>query len=174
MRDPLGCWLFCWLFLLALKIYQNQEDFLSIIRTFNRKSVGYYLLDGRWVIIIMRWVAILVLVVPAIGLAKIEPEFYLCSSYVEKSTVGKQTDSGWPVYVRLTEVGTTSLEAFTEANTGKMIRILVGSREFLRATIWIPIPGGNLHGTFSSQEVATDWQRILTGKLPAAPSIPRR
>jgi preprotein translocase subunit SecD len=119
--------------------------------------------------VMMRWIAIILLAFPAIGLAQTEPEFYLCSPYVEKSTVGGQTDLGWPVYVKLTEVGTTSLEAFTEANTGKMIRILVGSREFSRATIWLPIPSGNLHGTFSSQEVATDWQRTLTGKPPAAP-----
>lgn len=119
--------------------------------------------------VLMRWIAILLLAFPAIGLAETEPEFYLCSPYVEKSTVGEQTDLGWPVYVNLTEFGTTNLEAFTEANTGKMIRILVGSREFSKATIWVPIPSGNLRGTFSSQEVATDWQRILTGKLPAAP-----
>jgi len=119
--------------------------------------------------VMMRWIAILLLAFPAIGLAETEPEFYLCSPYVEKSTVGEQTDLGWPVYVNLTEFGTTNLEAFTEANTGKMIRILVGSREFSKATIWVPIPSGNLRGTFSSQEVATDWQRILTGKLPAAP-----
>ena len=119
--------------------------------------------------VLMRWIAILLLAFPAIGLAETEPEFYLCSPYVEKSTVGEQTDLGWPVYVNLTEFGTMNLEAFTEANTGKMIRILVGSREFSKATIWVPIPSGNLRGTFSSQEVATDWQRILTGKLPAAP-----
>lgn len=117
----------------------------------------------------IRWIAVLLLAFPAIGLAETEPEFYLCSHYVEKSKVGEQTDLGWPVYVKLTEVGTTSLEAFTEANTGKMLHILVGSREFSRATIWVPIPSGNLHGTFSSQEVATDWQRTLAGKLPVAP-----
>ena len=113
--------------------------------------------------VMMRWVAVLLLAFPATGLAETEPEFYLCSPYVEISAVGEQTDLGWPVYVKLTEVGTTSLEAFTEANTGKMIRILVDSREFSRATIWPPIPSGNLHGTFSSQEVATDWQQTLTG-----------
>ncbi len=117
----------------------------------------------------MRWVAVLFLAIPAIVLAEVEPEFYLCSSYVDKSDVGENTGFGWPVFVKLTEVGTTSLEAFTETNTGKMIRILVGNREFSRATIWVPIPSGNLHGTFSSQEVATDWQRTLAGKLPAAP-----
>jgi len=117
----------------------------------------------------MRWVAVLYLAIPSIVLAEAEPEFYLCSPYVKKSEVGESTDLGWPVFVKLTEVGTTSLEAFTEANAGKMIRIVVGHREFLRATIWEPISSGNLQGAFSSQEVATDWQRTLAGKLPAAP-----
>ncbi len=117
----------------------------------------------------MRWVAVLFLAIPAIVLAEAEPEFYLCSSYVDKSEVGDNTDFGWPVFVKLTEVGTTSLEAFTEASLGKTIRILVGNREFSRATIWVPIPSGNLRGTFSSREIATDWQRSLAGKLPTAP-----
>ena len=117
----------------------------------------------------MRWIAVLFLAFPAVALAKAETEFYLCSSYVERSVVGEKTDFGWPVFVKLTEVGTTSLEAFTEANTGKMIRIVVGGREFSRATIWEPIPSGNLHMAFSSREVTTDWQRTLAGKLPAAP-----
>lgn len=117
----------------------------------------------------MRWIPMFLLAFPAIGLAETEPEFYLCSPYVEKSTVGDQTAPGWPVYVTLTEVGATSFEAFTEANTDKMIRILVGSREFSRATIRMPIPGGNIHGAFGSREVAADWQRTLTDELPAAP-----
>lgn len=117
----------------------------------------------------MRWVAVLFLAIPAIVLAEAEPEFYLCSSYVEKSEAGENTDLGWPVSVKLTEVGATGLEAFTEANAGKMVRIVVGRREFSRVTIWEPISSGNLQGAFSSQEVATDWQRTLAGKLPAAP-----
>ncbi|KAA1172887.1 hypothetical protein FWJ25_13845 [Marinobacter salinexigens] len=117
----------------------------------------------------MRWVVVLFLAIPAIVLAEAEPEFYLCSPYVEQSEVGENTDLGWPVFVKLTEVGTTNLKAFTEANAGKMIRIMVGRREFLRATIWVPISNGNIRAAFSTQEAATDWQRILAGKLPAAP-----
>jgi len=117
----------------------------------------------------MRWIAILLLALPAIGLAEAEPEFHLCSSYVEKSAVGEPSDLGWPVFVKLTEDGTTSFESFTEVNTGKVIRIVVGRREFSRATVWAPVPGGKLRGILSSQKVAADWQRILTGDLPAAP-----
>ena len=117
----------------------------------------------------MKWIAILVLVFPAIALAEPEPEFHLCSSYVEKSTVGEQSDLGWPVSVKLTEAGATSFEAFTEANTGKTIRVVVGPQEFSRATVWVPVPGGHLRGIFGSQEVAADWQRILASELPAGP-----
>ncbi|MBQ0748077.1 MAG: hypothetical protein KBT73_16330 [Marinobacter sp.] len=117
----------------------------------------------------MSWIAVLFLAFPAIALAETEPEFYLCSPYVEKSVAGEQTDLGWPVFVKLTEVGTTSLEAFTEANIGKMIRIVVGHREFSRSTIWVPVSSGNIRGIFYSREVATDWQRTLAGKLQAAP-----
>lgn len=42
--------------------------------------------------IITRWILILLLAFPAIGLAETEPEFYLCSPYLEKTTVGDQTD----------------------------------------------------------------------------------
>jgi hypothetical protein len=117
----------------------------------------------------MRWTSILLLAVPATGLAETEPKFHLCSSYVEESAVGEQSDPGWPVFVKLTEAGAASFQAFTEANTGKTIRIFVGRREFSRATVWEPVPGGKLRGIFSSQEVAADWQRTLTDDLPAAP-----
>ena len=117
----------------------------------------------------MRWVAVLFLAIPAIVLAEAEPEFYLCSSYVDKSDVGDNTGFGWPVLVKLTEVGAASLEAFTEAQAGKMVRTVVGHREFSRATIWEPSSSGNLQVAFSSQEAATDWKRTLAGKLPAAP-----
>ena len=117
----------------------------------------------------MKWIIFPVLAFPALGLAEAESEFNLCSSYVEKSEVGAPSDLGWPVFVKLTEVGTTSLAAFKEANTGKEIRIVVGRREFSRATVWVPVPSGNLHGMFNSQEVATDWQQTLASELPAAP-----
>ncbi len=117
----------------------------------------------------MRWIAVLFLAFPGIGLAQAESEFYVCSPFFERSVVGEKTDLGWPVFVRLTEVGTTSLAAFTEANAGKMTRIIVGDREFLRAAIWAPITSGSLRGMFSSEEVANDWQRTLAGQLPVAP-----
>ena len=117
----------------------------------------------------VRSVVVLFLAIPATVLAEAEPDFYLCSPYVERAEVGGNTDIGWPVFVNLTEVGTTSLEAFTEEKAGKMIRIVVGRREFSRATIWMPSSSGNIQGVFGSQEVATDWQRTLARKLPAAP-----
>jgi len=118
---------------------------------------------------IMKWIAILLLALPAIGLAEPKPKFHLCSSYVEKSAVGEQSDLGWPVFLKLTEVGATSFEAFTESNAGRMIRVVVGSQDFSRATVGVPVPGGHLRGVFSSQEVAADWQRILASELPAGP-----
>jgi len=117
----------------------------------------------------MKWIAILLLVIPAIALAETELEFHLCSSYVQDSAVGEQTKRGWPVFIRLTELGATSFERFTETNGGKMSHIVVGGREFLKATTWASTHGGNLQGIFSSQEVATAWQRTLADKLPAAP-----
>ena len=93
----------------------------------------------------MRWTSILLLAFPAIGLAEPEPEFHLCSSYVEKSAVGEQSDLGWPVSVKLTEVGATSFDIFTEVNTGKTIRVVVGRREFSKATVW----GGCSRWTFT-------------------------
>lgn len=117
----------------------------------------------------MKWMAILLLVTPVIALAETELQFHLCSSYVQDSSVGEQTKRGWPVFIRLTELGATSIEKFTETNGGKMSHIIVGGREFLRATIWASTHGGNFQGTFSSQEVATAWQRTLADKLPAVP-----
>ena len=129
-------------------------------------SVNYAV---RQALVMMSWIAVLLLAFPAVASAETEQEFNLCSAYVEKAVAGEQTDLGWPVFVKLTGIGTKSLGGFTEANTGKMIRIVVGDREFSRSTIWVPIPSGELHGTFSSKEVATDWQRTLAGQLPAAP-----
>ncbi|MBL3557126.1 MULTISPECIES: hypothetical protein [Marinobacter] len=117
----------------------------------------------------MKSIALFLLVTPAVALAEPEVEFHLCSSYVQESAVGEQTDRGWPVFIKLTELGATSIEKFTETNGSEMSRIVVGGREFLRATIWAPTHGGNLRGIFSSREVATAWQRTLAGKLPAAP-----
>jgi len=117
----------------------------------------------------MKWIIFPVLAFPALGLAEAESEFNLCSPYVEKSEVGEPSDLGWPVFVKLTEAGTESLEAFTEANTGKMVRIVVGRREFSRATVWVPVSSGKLRGMFNSQEVATDWQRIFASELSASP-----
>lgn len=117
----------------------------------------------------MKWIAVLLLSTPAIAVAETGLEFHLCSPYVQKSALGEQTDLGWPVFVKLTEIGATSFETFTAANSGKMTHIVVGDREFSRATMWAPVSGGNLQGTFSSQEVATAWQRALADKLPTAP-----
>lgn len=117
----------------------------------------------------MKWIAILLLVTPGVVVAETELDFHLCSAYVEQSTAGAQTESGWPVHVKLTKLGATRFETFTEANIGSMSRLVVGDREFLRATMWVPISSGNIHGTFSSQEVATAWQRTLAGELPAVP-----
>ena len=98
-----------------------------------------------------------------------DPNFHLCSAYVQQAAVGAQTENGWPVHVKLTKVGATSFKRFTEANIGSRGRLVVGDREFLKATIWGPISSGELHGAFSSQEIATAWQQTLVGKLPLAP-----
>lgn len=117
----------------------------------------------------MKWVAILLLVIPGLVFAGAEPAFHLCSPYVEQAAVGSQIENGWPVHVKLTKVGATSFERFTEANIGRVGRLVVGDREFLRATILGPISGGDLHRVFASQEIATAWQQTLVGKLPASP-----
>jgi len=144
----------------------GQGCFSGTVRPDN--GGGFASAKGQWPKM-MRSIAILALAFPAIGLAEAAPEFHLCSPYVKKSEVGEQSDLGWPVFVKLTEVGTTSLAAFTEANTGKEIRIVVGRREFSRATAWVPVPSGNLHGMFNSREVAAGWQRTLATELPASP-----
>ena len=117
----------------------------------------------------MKWVATLLLVTPGAVPAETELDFHLCSAYVQQSAIGTQIENEWPVHVKLTEVGATSFERFTDANIGRMSRIIVGGRVFLRATIWTPVPSGTLRRKFSSQEVAKAWQRTLIGELPAAP-----
>ena len=117
----------------------------------------------------MKWIAILLLVTPGVVVAETELDFHLCSDYVQQSVVGAQTGSGWPVHVKLTKIGATSFERFTEANVGRISRVVVDGRAFSRATIWALIPSGTLHGKFSSQEVAKVWQRTLAGELPAVP-----
>jgi hypothetical protein len=116
----------------------------------------------------MKWIAILLLVTFSYAAAETELEFHLCSSYVQKSAVGEQTEVGWPVFVELTGLGANSFENFTEANVGRMSRIFVDGRQFSRATIWMSISGGNVYGKFSSQEVAMAWQRTLVDELPSA------
>lgn len=117
----------------------------------------------------MNWIAILLLVIPGLVFAGAEPAFHLCSAYVQRAAVGSQTENGRPVHVKLTKVGAASFERFTEANIGRVGRLMVGDREFLRATILGPIFGGDLHRVFGSQEIATAWQQTLVGKLPASP-----
>ena len=106
---------------------------------------------------------------PSIGMAETEQHFYLCSSLVETSAVGEQTALGWPVYIKLTAVGSRSFEAYTEANVGTILRIMVGSREFARATIRAPISTGSIQRAFESRDEALAWQVTLAGKLPEAP-----
>ena len=117
----------------------------------------------------MKWMALLFLVTPAIAAAETPREFHLCSPYVEKSAVGEKTGDGWPVFIKLTELGAAGFEKFTEENAGRVSRIVVGDREFSRARSVVPMPSGRLHGTVSSHDVAMAWQRILAGELPAAP-----
>lgn len=117
----------------------------------------------------MKWMTVFLLVITTSALAETEAEFHLCSSYVQESAVGEQTDRGWPVFINLTELGATSLDEFAETNHRKMGRIVVSGREFLRAKIWAATFDGNIRGTFSSQEAAAAWQQILADKLPAVP-----
>ena len=117
----------------------------------------------------MKWMALLFLVTAAIAAAESAPEFHLCVSYVEKSVVGEPTDRGWPVDIRLTETGAIRFENFTQANVGRAIRVVIGDHEFSRAGIAAPIDNGRVRGTFSSQDAAIAWQRMLAGELPVTP-----
>jgi len=117
----------------------------------------------------MKWMALLFLVTPAIAAAESAPEFHLCSPYVEKSVVEEPTGRGWPVSIRLTKSGAIRFEDFTQANVGRVTRVVVGDREFSRARIAAPIASGRLQGTFSSQVAAMAWQRMLAGELPVSP-----
>lgn len=102
--------------------------------------------------------------------AEAEPVFDLCAPYVEKSAVGEPAArGGWPVYVKLTEAGAESFEAFTAANIGRTSRIEVDGRQFTRATMWVPIDNGRLRGLFVSREEARAWQGILEEDLPPGP-----
>lgn len=117
----------------------------------------------------MRLAATLWLATAGISAAETAQEFHLCASYVQQSATGQQVNGVWPVFVKLTERGAQSFEAFTEANTGKLARVVVDGREFSRATIRAPIAGGNLQGTFSLQAKAIEWERILAAELPLEP-----
>jgi preprotein translocase subunit SecD len=117
----------------------------------------------------MKWVAIPLLVNPGAAPAETELDFHLCSAYVQQSAAGAQIENRWPVHVKLTELGATSFERFTDANIGRMSRVIVDGRVFLRVTIWASIPSGTLQGEFSSEAAANAWQRTLAGQLPASP-----
>ncbi|MCG7199855.1 hypothetical protein MD273_08990 [Marinobacter pelagius] len=117
----------------------------------------------------MKRIGLFCLLISCIATASAEPEFHLCSGYVQRSATGEQSENGWPVFIQLTERGANSFKEFTEANVGSPVRIVVADREFTRATLWTPIPGGRLHGSFPSEAAATEWQRLLEGGLPPAP-----
>lgn len=117
----------------------------------------------------MKWIVALLLIIPGAVLAETEPDFHLCSAYVHQSVVGTQTENEWLVHVKLTELGATSFERFTDANIGRMARVIVDGRVFLRATIWAPIPSGTFQVKFSSRADTNAWQRTLAGQLQASP-----
>lgn len=117
----------------------------------------------------MKWTAILGFATAGFADAEAAPRFHLCSSYVLQSAMGEGTSSGWPIFVRLTELGARRFEAFAEANAGKPVRVVLDGREFLRATLRAPMPGGSLQGNFNSQDEAAAWQRTLAGDLPQEP-----
>jgi len=113
-------------------------------------------------------VALFLFAVPGVALASAIPTFHLCSAYVQKAVLSEQTDLGWPVFVQLTSEGSRSLEAFTQAHRGRMVRVAARERELLRSTIWLPVSSGNLHRAFRSREAALTWQRRLSTQLPSA------
>lgn len=117
----------------------------------------------------LRWVATLMLITPGAALAESELDFHLCSAYVQQSAVGTHIKDEWPVRVKLTEIGATSFEHFTDANIGRISRIILDGRVFLRATILAPISSGTLQGRFSSQNIANAWQRTFAEELPIFP-----
>lgn len=118
----------------------------------------------------MRWFAILLLALSGSVWAGTEPAFHLCSSLVAQSMAGAHKDAGgWPVFVQLTERGSKQFEAFTSANSGRVIRLVVDGRQFARFSVVAPEGSGNLLGHFRSRDAARTWQRVLAEELPAAP-----
>ncbi|WP_417531310.1 SecDF P1 head subdomain-containing protein [Marinobacter lipolyticus] len=118
----------------------------------------------------MRWLTFLLLAASVYATAGTEPEFHLCSPYVEKAMVGEQSSTGsWPVVVKLSNRGTASFEAFSEANIGRMVHIVAGDRQFARATVSAVVTTGHLRGEYSSEQDASAWQKILTEELLKAP-----
>ena len=118
----------------------------------------------------MKWIAILLLTVSVAVKAETELAFQLCSSYIQQSEVGALSEEGrWPVYIKLTELGTSSFGEYTAANVGNKIRLIVDGQEFTRAEIVVPVITGNIWGQFDTKEEAMRWQDVLAGGLPAYP-----
>lgn len=103
----------------------------------------------------------------AAAVANAEAEFWLCSGDVLETDLGEKA-GGWPVFVKLTEQGAASFAQFSEANIGKMVRIVLADRQFARFTIWVK-SGGTLRAEFNSRSAAEAWQQTLLEELPETP-----
>lgn len=113
------------------------------------------------------WLFLLFFILSTAAVADAESEFWLCSDYVIETDLGEKA-GGWPVVVKLTEQGAASFAQFSEANLGKMIRIVINGRQFARFTIRVH-GGHSLQAEFNSRSEAELWQRTFIEELPETP-----
>lgn len=124
---------------------------------------------ARQAVVMLSWIGLLWLVVPSMLAAEGEATFRLCPPDVQQTMIEAQKDHRWSVYVQLTTQGAQRFEAFTQANLGKIGRVVVGDRVFFRARIQVPVSSGTLQATFTTRKRAQAWQRMLTENQPGAP-----
>lgn len=113
------------------------------------------------------WLVLIFFISTAAAVADAEAEFWLCSCYVLKTDLGEKA-GGWPVVVKLTEQGAASFTKFSEANLGKMIRIVINGRQFARFTLRVQ-GVGTVQAEFDSRSEAEAWQQTLLEELPETP-----
>jgi preprotein translocase subunit SecD len=60
-----------------------------------------------------------VLIAPGTLVASTDPAFHLCTSLFEEAVTGEEQMGVWLVQVRLSELGASRFERFTDANIGE-------------------------------------------------------
>lgn len=113
------------------------------------------------------WLFLLFFILSTAAVADAESEFWLCSDYVIETDLGEKA-GGWPVVVKLTEQGAASFAQFSEANLGKMIRIVINGRQFARFTLRVQ-GCSTVQAGFDSRSEAEAWQQTLLEELPETP-----